>query len=160
MKILTCVVTLLCLSLLLGCGAVGSTVYREELKTESGEPAYITVQHCLIGFRGSVPGASRSMEEARTLAYELLERAKNGEDFDEIVYRNTDDSPPGIYRMANRGFEADMATSNEADQIYARDKMVPAFGDTGFPLKVGEFGMAEFDQEKSPFGFHIVKRIR
>ena len=100
------------------------------------------------------------MEEARTLAYDLLERARNGEDFDEIVYRNTNDSPPGIYRMANHGFESDMSASNPDDQIYARDKMVPAFGDTGFPLKVGEYGIADFDEEKSPFGFHIVKRIR
>jgi parvulin-like peptidyl-prolyl isomerase len=37
--------------------------------------------------------------------------------------------------------------------------MVPAFGDAGFPLKVGEIGMADFDPQKSPYGWHIVKRL-
>ena len=44
-------------------------------------------------------------------------------------------------------------------QEYPRGKMVPAFGDTGFPLKVGEYGIADYDPKKSNFGWHIVKRI-
>jgi hypothetical protein len=42
---------------------------------------------------------------------------------------------------------------------YARNKMVAAFGDTGFPLEVGEIGIADADRKKSPYGWHIVKRI-
>jgi parvulin-like peptidyl-prolyl isomerase len=38
--------------------------------------------------------------------------------------------------------------------------MVPAFGDAGFPLKVGEIGMASYDSTKSPYGWHIVKRLK
>lgn len=118
------------------------------------EPRYITVQHCLIGFRGSVPGKSitRSKEEAQKLAEELLQKAKSGADFAEIIQQHTDDSPPGIYKMANRGVPSMSGT-------YARDGMVPAFGDTGFPLDVGAYGLANFDPQSSPYGWHIVKRI-
>jgi hypothetical protein len=125
-------------------------------KASNGEPAYITVQHCLIGFQGSVPGKpiTRSKEEARELATQLLGKLKAGDDFDEVIRKHTDDSPPGIYKMANHGMSASMGK-----QIYGRADMVAAFGDTGFPLQVGEFGLAEHDTVKSPFGWHIIKRI-
>ncbi len=44
-------------------------------------------------------------------------------------------------------------------QYMPRTGLVPAFGDVGFTLKVGEVGLATFDAEKSPFGFHIIKRL-
>ena len=125
-------------------------------KTSDAEPEYITVQHCLIGFKGSLPGKKipRSKDEARELATQLLEQLKAGANFDEIIVKHTDDSPPGIYKMANRGIEPKLGKN-----IFSRDKMVPAFGDTGFPLQVGEYGLAEYDPRKSPYGWHIVKRI-
>ncbi len=119
------------------------------------EPDHIQVQHILIGFKGSVPGQpiSRSKEEARTLAYDLLKQAQAGANFDELVRKHTDDSPPGIYGMSNKGVAP-------ASGEYARTGMVPAFGDTGFPLQVGEIGIADFDPRTSPYGWHIVKRLK
>jgi hypothetical protein len=130
---------------------------NSEPKTAKAEPDYITVQHCLIGFKGSLPGkpVTRTKDEAKELATKLLAELKAGADFDEIIRKNTDDSPPGIYKMANRGKKADMS-----QEVYPREGMVPAFGDTGFPLEVGEFGLAEYDTQKSPFGWHIVKRTK
>ncbi len=127
-----------------------------EVKVKQPEPSNITVQHCLIGFKGSVPGKpiSRTKEEAKELATKLLEELKAGADFDDIIRKNTDDSPPGIYKMANFG-----VSPNAREQVFARGEMVPAFGDTGFPLQVGEYGLAEFDTKKSPYGWHIVKRV-
>ncbi len=135
----------------------GKEVYREDLRTESGEPAYITVQHCLISFRGTRTPATRSKEEAENLARDLFEKVQAGADFDEIIRKYTDDSPPGIYRMANHGFPA-AQDSNEG--ISPRGGMVPAFGNTGFPLEVGQYGLAEFHELMSPFGWHIIKRTR
>jgi hypothetical protein len=151
--------------LLAGCSGMNNTqtkasrasVYDETLKTTSGEPAYVTVQHCLISFRGTPTSATRTMSEAEQLATELFEKAQAGEDFDAMIRQYTDDSPPGIYRMANDGFAADM---DSREPVYSRRGMVSAFGDTGFPLEVGEFGLAAFDPVKSPFGWHIVKRIK
>ena len=47
-----------------------------------------------------------------------------------------------------------------ADKETPRGKMVQAFGDIGFALKVGEIGIADYDTKTSPFGYHIIKRIR
>jgi cyclophilin family peptidyl-prolyl cis-trans isomerase len=41
-----------------------------------------------------------------------------------------------------------------------RENMAAAFGDIGFTLKVGEVGLAEPDAQKSPFGYHIIKRLK
>ena len=132
-------------------GAQGGSVST----TAQKEPDRITVQHCLIGFTGSVPGKTitRSKEEAKTLAYSILERAKKGEDFDGLVREYTNDSWPGTYGMANRGVTP--ASANE----YGRDNMVPAFGNVGFKLKVGEIGVADYDPSTSPYGYHVIKRV-
>ncbi len=121
------------------------------------EPDHISVQHILIGFAGSAgaTSAKRTAEEARKLAYEILERAKKGEDFDALVKQYTDDRPPGIYAMANHGVELKPPPPRE----FKRGGMVAAFGDVGFKLAVGEIGMADYEPSKSPYGYHIIKRL-
>lgn len=42
---------------------------------------------------------------------------------------------------------------------HPRAAMVPAFGDVGFGLQIGEVGLAEYDEAKSPFGWHVIKRL-
>jgi hypothetical protein len=131
----------------------------------AGQPQHITVQHILIGFKDAVgfqgnppPGAAnRTEEQAKTLAYEILDRAKKGEDFDQLVTQYTDDSPPGIYSMSNIGVAPDNASGE-----FAREGMVAAFGDIGFALQVGEIGIADYDATTftSPYGWHIIKRIK
>jgi parvulin-like peptidyl-prolyl isomerase len=120
------------------------------------EPDVVAVQHVLIAFEGTVPGkaVTRTREEAQKLAEEILEKARSGEDFGALVKQYTDDSYPGIYRMANFGVAADLSQG-----VYSRGGMVPAFGNVGFSLDVGEVGMAAYSQEESPFGWHIIKRV-
>lgn len=123
----------------------------------AAEPQRITVQHILIGFRGTVPGKgiTRSKAEAEKLAKDLLKKAKEkNSKFDDLVAANTDDQAPGIYQMANKG----VRPSGPGE--YPREGMVAAFGDVGFKLKVGDVGLASYDQKKSPFGYHIIKRIK
>jgi hypothetical protein len=38
--------------------------------------------------------------------------------------------------------------------------MVAAFGDVGFKLEVDSIGMSVFDAQKSPYGWHIIKRLK
>jgi hypothetical protein len=132
----------------------GNMAKEDTKKAPGKEPDVIKVQHCLIGFQGSVPGKpiSRTKEEAKELAERLLKLLKDGDKFEEIINQFTDDSPPGIYKMTNNGVR-------QIPGAYPRGGMVPAFGDTGFPLQVGEYGLAEHDSMKSPYGWHIVKRI-
>ncbi|HEY6573040.1 MAG TPA: peptidylprolyl isomerase, partial [Candidatus Eisenbacteria bacterium] len=117
------------------------------------EPQHVQVQHILIAFAGSGTRASRPMEEAKKLAYEVLERARKGEDFDALVKQYTDDSPPGIYGMSGRGVAAGQGE-------YPRDQMVPAFGNVGFAISPGNIGIADYDPVTSPYGWHIIKRLK
>src|SRR5215831_3700227 len=91
---------------------------------------HIEVQHVLIGFVGSVPGKNitRSQDEAKTLAYQILDRAKKGEDFGQLVQQHTDDQYPGIYRLTDHG-----VTPEQGE--FSRDGMVKGFSDTAFSLK-------------------------
>lgn len=119
------------------------------------EPLHVQVQHILIGFAGSVRGKAitRTQEEAKTLAYQILDRARAGEDFDALVRQYTDDSPPGIYGMSN-------VSVPPLPGEYPRDQMVPAFGNVGFAVSPGNIGIADYDPAASPFGWHIIKRLK
>jgi len=120
------------------------------------EPDRVAVQHILISFKGSIPKPSvtRTREEAEKLAQEVFELAKKGENFDALVKQYTDDEYPGIYRMSNIGI-----TPDPSKQEYSRAGMVKGFGDVSFSLAVGGIGMAEYDPQKSKYGWHIIKRI-
>ena len=119
------------------------------------EPQHIQVQHILIAFAGKLPGknVTRTQEEAKALAYDLLARAKKGEDFDAMVKKHTDDAHPGVYGMSNNGV-------SPQDGEYPRKGMVAAFGDVGFKLAVGDVGIADFDSKASPYGYHVIKRVK
>ena len=129
----------------------------------AGEDDHITVQHILIGFKdavgfqGNAPqkAQARTEEEAKKLAEDIYSRAKAGEDFDKLVKENSDDSPTGIYQMANKGVQP-----NAAEGEYPRGQLVPAFGDVAFKLKPGEIGIANYDPTTSPFGWHIIRRLK
>jgi hypothetical protein len=121
------------------------------------EPDHVTVQHILIAFQGTIPGSSitRTRDEAEALARQIFARARMGEDFDALVKEFTNDEYPGIYNMSNTGVEPDVAIKE-----FPRAKMVKAFGDVGFRLRIGEIGLAEYDAAVSKYGWHIVKRLK
>ena len=118
-------------------------------------PDHVEVQHVLIGFEGKIPGkaVTRSQAEAEKLAGELLSRARNGEDFDQLVQKYTDDQWPGIYGLANTGI-------TPAEGEFTRDGMVKGFSDVAFNLSPGNVDMANYDPKTSPYGWHIIKRIK
>ena len=119
------------------------------------EPERVVVQHILISFAGKLQGklVTRIQSQARDLAEKVLERARQGEDFDLLVKQYTDDRPPGIYTIVNRG-------RSPGPGEYGRDQLVPGFGDTSFGLKIGEMGLCSYDGVRSPFGYHVIKRLK
>ncbi len=147
---LACALTVVFLA---GCG---SKKEAGTAKDTSKEPQFVTVQHILIAFEGSVPGpaVNRTQEEARILAGEVLQRVKAGDDFEALVKEYSADKPPGIYKLANHGQPGDPAPG-----VYKRTGMVKGFGDVSFALAVGEIGMAAYDSVASAFGWHIIKRL-
>ena len=72
------------------------------------EPDQITIQHVLVSFKETAVQADRSRDEAESLAGQLLERARGGEDFAAMVVEHSDDpvqpgdEEPGVYRLLNR----------------------------------------------------------
>ena len=119
------------------------------------EPERIVVQHILISFAGAPKTKqSRSKAEAETLAKELLERVKKGESFEELMKRYSDDTGPGEYGMANHN------VTPAGPKESPRKGMVPAFGNVGFQLDVNGIGLAVHDPAASPFGWHIIKRVK
>jgi hypothetical protein len=106
----------------------------------------IEVQHILIAFQGAprMTGITRSKDEAKALAQKVYAEAIGGGDFDALVKQYTNDSAPGIYPMTKAG----------------RAGMVKGFGDVGFRLKVGEIGVSPWEATASPYGWHIIKRLK
>jgi parvulin-like peptidyl-prolyl isomerase len=120
------------------------------------------VDHILIGVENpkAPPGefsGKRAAPAAKKLAYELFEKLKAGSDWAAAKKEYSEDGEPGQpggpYGMANYGVKP--ATGERA-----RTGMVPAFGNVGFKLAVGEIGIADYDTKNSPFGFHIIKRTK
>jgi len=145
-----------------GTTAAQPTVAAQPTPTDpTNGDQHVTVQHILIGFKdavgfqGSPPAkaAERTQDEAKALAYDILNKAKGGANFDDLVKQYTDDQAPGIYNMANNGVQPGVGEEQ-------RNQLIPAFGNVGFTLKVGEIGIADYDPQNSPFGYHIIKRIK
>lgn len=118
------------------------------------EPERITLQHILISFAGTQTDATRTKAEAATLAKQVVERVKKGEDFTKVMKELSDDPGPGVYSLFNR------TAKQQARDEYPRDGMVPAFGNVGFALEVNGIGLADFDAAASPFGWHVIKRLK
>jgi len=156
-------IPLIALLLVVGCGksekptAEMASADKPAETAERTEPERVEVQHILISFDGADPRIeeARSQEDSEVLAKELLQRAQAGEDFDALVKEYTNDSYPGIYRMANSGVEPDAA-----NEEYPRGGMVTAFGDVSFSLEVGAVGMTIYSPENSKYGWHIIKRLK
>ena len=118
------------------------------------EPAEVVVQHLLVGFKKSVRGKNldRTKKEAEALAEEILQRAKAGEKFGDLVQEYTDDKAPGIYKMVN-------FSEPRPSRGFHRSQMVPNFGKVAFSLEVGEVGLANYHPGNSPYGWHVIKRL-
>jgi hypothetical protein len=149
-------VSLLLLALA-GCGASDPEATTPPPSSGSGRPPdHIVVDHILIGVKSAAfPDGKRSPAEAKAFAYALYAKLKGGADWATAKRESSEDPPPGgPYAMCNRGVRP-----TAPDEI-SRVNMVPAFGDVGFSLEIGGMGMADYDARKSPFGYHIIKRVK
>jgi hypothetical protein len=111
----------------------------------------VELAHILVSFTGAprIKVENRTLEQAEQRAAELLARVQAGEDFDAVRVANSDDKGAS-YTLSN----------NDAPGTSGRGEMVKSFGDVGWRLAVGEIGVAPHDAKKSPFGWHIIKRVK
>jgi hypothetical protein len=119
------------------------------------EPAHVLVQHVLVSFDAAkLPGVTRTREEAKALAEKVLADAKGGRDFADLVRLYSDDTTKeGKLAIANWGVPS---ASDEID----RQKMVRGFGNLAFSLAVGDVGLLDYDENTSPYGWDVVKRLK
>ena len=104
--------------------AAGTEGAAEEENAETAEPTPVTEED---GKKG---------EELANL---ILEKAKNGEDFDKLV--KTYNQDPGM-------------NDNGDGYIFTEGDMVSEFYDCAKELKPGEFGVV-----KSSYGYHVIERL-
>lgn len=120
--------------------AIAKLMARAEQPVEG-----ITLQHVLIAFQGAkAASVSRTKAEARKLVEKVLLEARSGVNFKDLMQMYSTDPGPGEYAMTKAG----------------RKGMVPGFGNVGFRLKVDEIGVAPYDPVDSPFGWHVIKRVK
>ena len=108
------------------------------------EPKEITARHVLIMYQGSMrapDSITRTNEEAKSLAEEVLAKARAGEDFGELA-KQYSDGPTKIRGGLLSPFE--------------RGVMTPEFEEAAFSLKKDEIS----DVVETGFGFHVIKRIK
>lgn len=132
----------------------------------------VTVQHCLIMVSNSGPQHDKpvlSYRDAEERAAMLLKKARGGADFRAMVLENSYDNitsadSPGVYLVIRpQDMKVPPPERPKLDQAkgeFYRDEMVHGFSMVAWRLKVGEFGVTEKSKEDSPFGFHIIKRLK
>lgn len=109
-----------------------------------GGPEQISARHILVAYQGAQRAAAdvtRTKEEARALATQILSDVRAGKNWDELwkQYSNEPGGQPG----GSLG-------------IFGRGQMVPAFEKAAFALKVDELS----EVVETPFGFHVLQRTK
>ena len=108
------------------------------------------VKHVLIGWKDLAPAyrgqmdpraAARSKEEADTLAKQILDKVRAGDDIDALMKASSED--PGSAQTGR----AYTATEDAA--------LVPPFKKLSLRLEVGEAGLVQ-----TAYGWHIIKRVQ
>jgi hypothetical protein len=121
----------------------------------------ITYDHILIAFEGSYAKAKtfRPKEDARRLAYDLLERIRSGGSFEALKEEYTDDRDPATGAALGPYVTVDHGVKRRLLHEIPRENFHPLLGFLIFHLKVGEVKMADWHAKDCPDGWHIVKRL-
>jgi len=126
------------------------------------EPNYVTVDHILVAVKGPEMPDGLSPEDAAALVETILDDLARGAKWFDLKQEFSKDPGSGgvrggPYAMSNTG-------ALRQRDVTPRGKMVNAFGDIGFRLEIDEIAVAPYKVAKgpgwSPFGFHIIKRVK
>lgn len=115
--------------------------YKLTRMLEKTANAEVKASHILIAYQGSLQGndaITRTKEEAKIKAENVLAQVRKGTDFAQLARENSDDAS-----NANNGGDLN---------FFKRGVMVKPFDDYVFSNKIGDIGMVETN-----FGFHIIK---
>ena len=113
-------------------------VTDDELKKFYDEN-YLCAKHILVNKPAEGEEPAEGEKQGEELAKELLERAKNGEDFDAMIKEYSQD--PG-------------SESNPNGYVFTDGEMVESFENGVKSIKSGEFTLVESD-----YGYHVILRL-
>ena len=113
---------------------------HDDFPADESPPAQIRASHILVSYAGAQSSEqTRTKDQARARAEELLARLRRGEDFAKLAADYGED--------ATKQKGGDLGT-------FGHGMMVPPFESAAFALRKGETsGLVE-----TPFGFHLIKR--
>lgn len=131
-------------------------------KASNGSPKRVTYEQILIAFNGSYKRVKsfRSKDDARRLAYRLLDRIRSGGDFEALKQEYSDDRDPisgvalGPYVTVNFGVR------RRRNEEIPRENYCPVLGHIIFRLEVDEVAMADWHAKDCPNGWLIIKRLQ
>ena len=109
------------------------------------EEEKVAASHILIAYKGArsaAPSVTRSKEQGKKRAENVLKKAKAGDDFAALAKQYSDDPGSGP-----KG--GDLGS-------FTRKTMVAPFSDAAFGLKPGEVSAVV----ETDFGFHVIKRTQ
>lgn len=106
----------------------------------------ISVLELVVTYKGTALATHQHVErtqaEARARALEALARAKQGEDFDQLIAKYSDEPETTPHRGHLDGF--------------ARGQAIASFADAAFALEPGELS----EPVLTPFGYHVILRTK
>ena len=119
------------------------------------EPSHVVVQHCLVASEDAdLIGVTRTLEESERVARTVYEKARAGATFGDLVRLYSDDlGADGMYDISNYG-----VPPRRPDGI-ERNKVLKGIANAAFTMAPGDISLVPHDPEKSPLGWHVVKRI-
>ncbi len=117
--------------------------YKQQTLDFYNDNDYVRAKHILIQFPTNTDGSEvteAQKAETRAKAEEVLAKVNNGENFDALIAKYSDD--PG-------------KTTKPTGYYFGKGEMVEAFETTTYALEEGAVsGLVE-----SPYGYHIIKRL-
>ncbi len=147
------------LSLVLGCSSLtepgnGAPPAAPDQQPAAAEPSAapaappaeeeVAASHVLIAYKGALrakPEITRTKEEAKKLAGDVIAKARGGADFADLA-RQLSDDPTAKTNGGSLG-------------KFTRNRMVKPFADAAFSLKPGQLTSEPVETD---FGFHVIKR--
>jgi parvulin-like peptidyl-prolyl isomerase len=137
--------------------ALERSMMQVSSRTERSAPV-IEVQHILVAVKSQRMQDGLSQQAAKALAADLLARIKDDGDFIALMKEHSKD--PGSKNGGSYTMHDPKKGGEAPPGAQPRSGMVAAFGDVGWRLDVGDYGVSNYNQTSSPFGYHIIKRVR
>jgi len=141
-------IAILCFAALFACGNgsvanLMDSIRKLDRRREHGAER-VTIRHILIGFAGTVPRLRRTRAEAEKLTADLLARLQAGGDFAALMHEFSSDSGLGVFELTKD----------------TRGDVAQGVGDVAWRLEVNEIGVAPYDPNTSPRGWHLIQRTK